>query len=313
MSANNPNPTCLDASRDVVRDSAHHVVDHTSLLSVRDLRKSFVPAQRRSSNGAERTFAVNGVSFDVARGETLGIVGESGCGKTTLARLILRLLLPESGAIRFAGQDWLAAKGRTLRFARRQMQIIFQDPATSLDPRMTVEDLLAEPLMIHELRMSRTQRRDACGQILQAVGLDETALGRYSHEFSGGQRQRLSIARALILHPALVVADEPVASLDVSVGAQILDLLKRLKHEFRLTLVLISHSMPVVAQMADRVAVMHSGKFVEIAAAEQIFRAPQNAYTRELLQAVPVLPPFQPLPRAGAAVPDQRGNSTSKV
>jgi peptide/nickel transport system ATP-binding protein len=291
----------LDVARDIAHGSTQDVADDTTLLSVRNLRKSFAPGHGRPSNGAERILAVNGVSFDVGRGETLGIVGESGCGKTTLARLILRLIAPDSGDIHFFGQDWLGASGRALRSTRRRMQIIFQDPATSLNPRMKAEDLLAEPLVIHQPRIGRAQRRDAAAQMLVAVGLDETALGRYPHEFSGGQKQRLSIARALILRPALVVADEPVASLDVSVGAQILDLLNRLKREFQLTLVLISHSMPVVAQMADGVAVMRAGEFVEIGAAEQIFRAPRNAYTRDLLDAVPALPPFEPLPSRGSS------------
>jgi ABC-type glutathione transport system ATPase component len=265
------------------------------LLSVRELGKSFVSSRSSGQNNGERAFAVNGVSFDVGRGETFGIVGESGCGKTTLARLILRLIPPDGGGVTLQGENWLAARGRKLRATRRSMQIIFQDPATSLNPRMKAEDLLAEPLVIHDSSMSHLQRRDEAVRMLRAVGLDETALGRYPHEFSGGQKQRFSIARALILRPALVVADEPVASLDVSVGAQILDLLNRLKRELQLTMVLISHSMPVVAQMADRVAVMRAGKFVEAGSAEQIFGAPQNEYTRELLRAVPVLPPFGPL------------------
>jgi peptide/nickel transport system ATP-binding protein/oligopeptide transport system ATP-binding protein len=265
-----------------------------ALLVVRDLRKSF-PSYARGSREADRTLAVDGVSFDIERGQTLGIVGESGCGKTTLAKLLLRLLPPDGGSISFDGQDWLAARGRSLRALRRQVQIIFQDPATSLDPRMRAEDLLAEPLAIHEPRMNRAARRDCVVEMLRAVGMDESALRRYPHEFSGGQRQRLSIARALILRPALVIADEPVASLDVSVGAQVLDLLSRLKHEFHLTLLLISHSLPVVAQMADRVAVMRAGAFVEVGDIDAILRSPQHPYTRELLEAVPALPPFQSL------------------
>jgi peptide/nickel transport system ATP-binding protein len=265
-----------------------------ALLVVRDLRKSF-PSSASGSREADRTLAVDGVSFDIERGQTLGIVGESGCGKTTLARLLLRLLPPDGGSISFDGQDWLAARGRSFRALRRQVQIIFQDPATSLDPRMRAEDLLAEPLAIHEPRMNRAARRNCVVEMLRAVGMDESALRRYPHEFSGGQRQRLSIARALILRPALVIADEPVASLDVSVGAQVLDLLSRLKHEFHLTLLLISHSLPVVAQMADRVAVMRGGAFVELGDIDAILRSPQHPYTRELLEAVPALPPFQSL------------------
>jgi ABC-type glutathione transport system ATPase component len=278
-----------------------------SLLSVRELRKSFVSSRGSTPENEERSLAVNGLSFDVSRGETFGIVGESGCGKTTLARLILRLIPPDGGGINFCGEDWLAARGRKLRSTRRSMQIIFQDPATSLNPRMKVEDLLAEPLLIHESSKSRAQRRDSAVQMLRAVGLDETALGRYPHEFSGGQKQRL------ILRPALVVADEPVASLDVSVGAQILDLLNRLKREFQLTMILISHSMPVVAQMADRVAVMRTGKFVEAGPAEQIFGSPQNEYTKDLLRAAPVLPPFEPLPSDRSRARDWRENIPGTV
>ena len=271
------------------------------LLSAHDLRKSFAPLHRGTEQNCQSTFGVKGVTFDIARGETLGVVGESGCGKTTLARLLLRLLPPDGGSMTFDGQDWLAARGRPLRALRRRIQIIFQDPATSLNPRICAEELLAEPLAIQEPRMNRAACRDRVVEMLRAVGMDESALRRFPHEFSGGQRQRLSIARALILHPALIVADEPVASLDVSIGAQVLDLLKRLKREFHLTLLLISHSLPVVAEMADRVAVMRAGAFVELASTDVLFRAPQHPYTRELLDAVPILPPFQPLERQTAA------------
>jgi len=276
------------------------IVNESRILEVRELRKSYARsggalASDKIRDGARewsgvRFTAVDGVSFSVLAGETFAIVGESGCGKTTLARMLLRLIEPDSGEIHFDGTDVLALRGEELRARRRQMQMIFQDPFASLNPRMRVGEIVAEPLAIHEPKMSRGQRQEQTAAILQRVGINEDAAKRYVHEFSGGQRQRIGIARALILRPKLVVADEPVSALDVSVGAQVLLLLQELQVEFGLTYVLISHSLPVVAQVATRVAVMRAGKFVEMDQVDKVLHQPEHAYTRQLLAAVPEVP-----------------------
>jgi ABC-type oligopeptide transport system ATPase subunit len=262
---------------------------------VRNLSKSY-----RRGGGAfqreeerDRFVAVNNVSFEVSGGETFAVVGESGCGKTTLARMLLRLIEPDGGKIEFAGRDLLALSAGAMRAQRREMQMIFQDPFASLDPRMRVGEIVGEPLAIHEPKLSGSARRERTAAILQRVGLTGDALRRYPHEFSGGQRQRIGIARALILRPKLIVADEPVSALDVSVGAQVLLLLRELQEEFALTYVFISHSLPVVAQLATRIAVMHAGSFAELGEAEQVLRQPAHEYTRELLSAVPAMPALQ--------------------
>ncbi len=257
------------------------------LLEIKNLTKVFVGT--RAGFGRDRNSdlrAVDDVSFDVHAGETLGVVGESGSGKSTLGRLILRLLEPTSGSIRFDGHDLLAASDSELRRRRREMQIVFQDPFSSLDPRMRVHDLVAEPMIIHaEGRSSGTNAKVA--ELLRAVGLDNSAMRRYPHEFSGGQRQRIVIARALALRPKFIVCDEPVSALDVSVGAQIVNLLAQLQREFGLTYLFISHSMPIVRFLSARIAVMHGGRILELNTTEQITENPQHRYTKALLTATP--------------------------
>lgn len=260
-----------------------------ALLEIRDLTKIYPLGESIFGGGGKgEVRAVDGVTLDIHAGETLGLVGESGSGKSTLGRLVLRLIEPSSGEVRFEGRDLLAAGGSEMRMLRRNMQIIFQDPVGSLDPRMRVEDVIAEPLLIHETG-SAANRRARVEELLGAVGLDSSTLRRFPHEFSGGQRQRIGIARALALRPKFIVADEPVSALDVSVGAQIVNLLAQLQREFGLTYLFISHSMPVVRYLATRVAVMRRGKIVEVGTTEQITTEPQHEYTRSLLSATPEL------------------------
>jgi len=257
------------------------------LLEIRNLTKVFPLGEPLFGGAAQGNVrAVDDVSLNIESGETLGLVGESGSGKSTLGRLVLRLIEPTSGSIRLDGRDLLTASPAEMRRLRRDMQIIFQDPFGSLDPRMRVADIISEPLVIHE-GMSPSARRARVAELIGAVGLDQSALLRFPHEFSGGQRQRIGIARALALRPRFVVADEPVSALDVSVGAQIVNLLAQLQREFRLTYLFISHSMPVVRYLSTRIAVMHRGRIVEIGPTQQITSAPKDAYTRSLLEATP--------------------------
>jgi ABC-type glutathione transport system ATPase component len=257
------------------------------LVEALHLTKSFSSGQSALGLSANaKVLAVCDVSLAIEAGETLGLVGESGSGKSTLGRMLLRLVEPDSGEISFDGHDVLRAGGAEMRRLRRDMQIIFQDPFGSLDPSMTVEQIVCEPMAIHGSE-DRKGRRRLAAEVMRAVGLDASALARYPHEFSGGQRQRIGIARALVLRPRFIVADEPVSALDVSVGSQIVNLLKQLQREFSLTYLFISHSMPIVRYLANRIAVMQRGELVEVGTTEQITTAPQHPYTRTLLEATP--------------------------
>jgi len=260
------------------------------LVSVRNLRKEFPIRKGVLSRQAGAVKAVNDVSFDVARGETLGVVGESGCGKTTTGRTILRLIEPTSGEIRFEGRDVRSMGTSELRALRREMQIIFQDPVSSLNPRMSVGAIIREGLTIHKL--AEGAAADArVRQLLQEVGLRPEYSNRYPHEFSGGQRQRIGIARALSVEPKFIVCDEPVSALDVSVQAQVINLLEDLQRDHDLTYMFIAHDLSVVEHIADRVAVMYLGKIVELATAEDLYSDPLMPYTQALLSAVPIADP----------------------
>ena len=286
MSTNERMQTVPQAEVSAARaEEAEGVGALEELVRVRGLFKHF-PLE--GSDDVVR--AVDGVTFDIYRGETLGLVGESGCGKSTVGRCLLRLIEPTRGQVEFAGRDVLATSGAELRRLRREMQIIFQDPYASLNPRMRVRDIVSEPLVIHSIG-DKGERRERVAELLRKVGLDPDYMNRYPHEFSGGQRQRIGIARALALNPKLVVADEPVSALDVSVQAQVVNLLEDLQGEFNLTYLFISHGLAVVEHISDRVAVMYLGRIVEVASAEELYANPLHPYTRPLLSAIPVPDP----------------------
>jgi oligopeptide/dipeptide ABC transporter ATP-binding protein len=258
----------------------------TPLLSVSNLRVHFPVRSGVMLRQTGAVRAVDGVSLEIAPGETLGLVGESGCGKSTLGKAVVRLLKPTSGTVAHGGVDVTHASQRALRSLRRDFQMIFQDPAESLDPRMSVRAIIEEPLVIHRIG-NRAERTKRVNQLLDRVGLPTSAAERYSFEFSGGQRQRIGIARALALNPKLIVCDEPVSALDVSIQSQILNLLVELQQEFGLSYLFIAHDLSVVKHISDRVAVMYLGKIVELAPSETIYRNPSHAYTKALLSAIP--------------------------
>jgi oligopeptide/dipeptide ABC transporter ATP-binding protein len=263
-----------------------------NLIEVRDLVKHFPITQGivfQRQIGA--VHAVDGVSLSVRRGETLGLVGETGCGKSTTARVLTRLIDPTSGTIEFEGEDITHVRGDRLKALRREMQMIFQDPYSSLNPRKTVGSIIAEPFAIHKLHPGEGERRRAVQELMDRVGLNPEHYNRYPHEFSGGQRQRIGVARALALNPKVIVADEPVSALDVSIQAQVLNLLRGLQRDLGLTLIFIAHDLSVVRHMCDRVAVMYLGKVVELASSEELYAHPRMPYTGALMSAVPLADP----------------------
>lgn len=257
------------------------------ILEVKDLYKWFEIRSGILSKTVGYVKAVDGVSFKVRRGETIGLVGESGCGKTTVARVILRLTDSTKGDIFFDGENITKVKGKKLRQVRRKMQIVFQDPYASLDPRQQIKSIIEEPMKVHHLLRSRGEADEAAAKLISRVGLNRDHLFRFPHEFSGGQRQRIAVARALAINPELVILDEPTSSLDVSVQAQILNLLSSLQKDFHLTYIFISHNLSVIKHMSDRIAVMYLGRIMEVADSEELFTNPKHPYTHALLSAIP--------------------------
>jgi oligopeptide transport system ATP-binding protein len=261
-----------------------------TILQVENLKKHFPITGGLFGKQIGEMKAVDGVSFSVKEGETLGIVGESGCGKSTTGRMLLRLIEPTEGKIEFDNQDIRTLNKKEMRKARRNIQMVFQDPFASLNPRHTVEKILEEPLIVHGIGVA-AERKQRVREILEVVGLSSYHANRYPHQFSGGQRQRIGIARALMTHPKLIIADEPVSALDVSIQSQVLNLLKDLQSEFQLTYIFIAHDLGVVRHISDRVGVMYKGRMVELAESEKIYQNPMHPYTQQLLSAVPIPDP----------------------
>lgn len=258
-----------------------------SLLTVKDLKVNFTASRNIFGKPTSRVHAVDGVSFELAGGQTLGLVGESGCGKSTLGRAILRLVTPDQGQVHFAGKNVLTVGTAELRHLRKEMQLIFQDPFSSLNPRMTVGQILAEPFVIHEPSMKAAERTKRVSELLDLVGLPQPAMHRLPHQFSGGQRQRIGIARAIALKPKLIIADEPVSALDVSIQSQILNLLADLKKQLNLSYIFIAHDLAVVEHVSDMIAVMYLGRIIEYAPASSLYKTPLHPYTHGLIQAIP--------------------------
>lgn len=275
ISSNNKNisPSSSNTSSDII-------------LSIKNLKKHFPIKKGLLLREVGQVKAVDDITLDIYRGETVGLVGESGCGKSTLGRTIIRLYEPTGGEIKFKNKDFLSVHGAELRKMRKDIQMIFQDPNASLDPRMTIGQILTQPFDVHGIH-SPSERRQKAQELLETVGLRPSHINRYPHEFSGGQRQRISIARAIALHPSLVIADEPVSALDVSIQAQILNLMKDLQQKMNLTYLFISHDLSVIEHFCDRIAVMYLGRVVEFAPRDELFKNPKHPYTQALISAIP--------------------------
>jgi len=285
--APSPPADATDAPTNPDPTRGRHRGDEPPLLSVKDLKTHFPVRSGLLQRVTGYVKAVDGVSFDLGRGETLGLVGESGCGKTTVGRTLLRLIPNSGGSVTFEGKDVFKAQGAEMKALRRDMQIIFQDPAGSLNPRMRIASIVGEPLIVHGLVKDRRQLRKQVEELLVRCGMPAAAADRYPHEFSGGQRQRIGIARALALEPKFIVCDEPTSALDVSIQAQIINLLTDLQEEFGLSYLFISHDMAVIQHVCKRIAVMYKGKIVETGSRDEILKNPQHKYTQSLLSAVP--------------------------